>query len=62
VTKLEIFQVDAFADRVFKGNPAAICPLDTWLDDSMLQNIAAENNRDINVRRHKQTIEKGDVQ
>lgn len=44
MTKLEIFQVDAFADRVFSGNPAAICPLDTWLEDSMLQNIAAENN------------------
>lgn len=44
VTKLEFFQVDAFADRVFKGNPAAVCPLDTWLEDSTLQNIAAENN------------------
>lgn len=42
--KIEIFQVDAFADRVFRGNPAAICPLDAWLEESVLQNIAAENN------------------
>ena len=42
--KVEIFQVDAFTDRVFSGNPAAVCPLDTWLDDSSLQKIAAENN------------------
>lgn len=36
--------MDAFADRVFKGNPAAICPLDAWVDDGLLQNIAVENN------------------
>jgi PhzF family phenazine biosynthesis protein len=39
-----IYQVDAFADAVFKGNPAAVMPLDTWLDDSLLQAIAMENN------------------
>jgi PhzF family phenazine biosynthesis protein len=39
-----IYQVDAFADVVFKGNPAAVMPLDNWLDDSLLQAIAMENN------------------
>ncbi len=42
--KLRITQVDAFADRPFTGNPAAVMPLDRWLDDSVLQAIAAENN------------------
>ena len=42
--KLKIYQVDAFASKVFEGNPAAICPLDEWLDDNVLQKIAAENN------------------
>lgn len=40
----KIYQVDAFADKVFSGNPAAVCPLDEWLSDELLQNIAAENN------------------
>jgi PhzF family phenazine biosynthesis protein len=42
--KIPFFQVDAFAIRPFKGNPAAICPLDAWLPDEVLQNIALENN------------------
>lgn len=42
--KQRIYQIDAFADKVFSGNPAAVCPLDYWLDDSVLQNIAMENN------------------
>lgn len=42
--RLPITQVDAFADRAFAGNPAAVMPLDEWLDDAMLQAIAAENN------------------
>jgi len=42
--KLEIFQIDAFASKVFEGNPAAVCPLDKWLDDEVLQKIAEENN------------------
>jgi PhzF family phenazine biosynthesis protein len=42
--KLRIFQVDAFASRVFEGNPAAVCPLHEWLDDEVLQKIAEENN------------------
>lgn len=41
---LPIYQVDAFSDAVFRGNPAAVMPLDTWLDDSLLQAIAMENN------------------
>lgn len=42
--KITMYQVDAFASEVFKGNPAAVCVLDKWLDDPTLQNIAAENN------------------
>jgi len=42
--KLKQYQVDAFTDRVFGGNPAAVVPLSSWLDDSLLQAIAAENN------------------
>lgn len=39
-----MYQVDAFTDRVFGGNPAAVCPLEAWLPDHLLQSIAAENN------------------
>ena len=42
--KLPLFQLDAFASRVFAGNPAAVVPLERWLDDATLQGIAAENN------------------
>jgi PhzF family phenazine biosynthesis protein len=42
--KIPLFQVDAFADRPFEGNPAAVCPLESWLDDRVLQSVAAENN------------------
>ncbi len=42
--KLPIFQIDAFAGRVFAGNPAVICCLDDWLDDVVLTSIAAEQN------------------
>ena len=38
------YQVDAFATRAFEGNPAAVCPLERWLDDGLLQAIAEENN------------------
>ena len=41
---MRIFQVDAFTDTVFKGNPAAVIPLQEWPDDRTLQQIAAENN------------------
>jgi PhzF family phenazine biosynthesis protein len=39
-----LYQVDAFASEVFRGNPAAVCPLPAWLDDDLMQRIAAENN------------------
>lgn len=42
--QLPLYQVDAFTDRLFSGNPAAVCPLAEWLDDGLLQAIAAENN------------------
>ena len=42
--KLSLYQVDAFTSRVFGGNPAAVVPLSSWLDDATLQAIAAENN------------------
>ncbi|MBL8702282.1 MAG: PhzF family phenazine biosynthesis protein [Alphaproteobacteria bacterium] len=42
--RLPIYQVDAFADRRFAGNPAAVVPLDAWLPDATLLAIAAENN------------------
>src|SRR3974390_593852 len=42
--QLPIYQVDAFTDRLFGGNPAAVCPLSDWLPDATMQAIAAENN------------------
>ena len=42
--ELTLYQIDAFTDRVFKGNPAAVCPLNDWLTDTDLQAIAEENN------------------
>jgi PhzF family phenazine biosynthesis protein len=42
--RLPLYQVDAFTDRLFAGNPAAVVPLETWLPDATLQAIAAENN------------------
>ena len=42
--RIRQYQVDAFARRVFEGNPAAVCPLEGWLDDEILLAIAAENN------------------
>ncbi len=41
---LKIFQVDAFTQKVFGGNPAAVVPLETWIEDAILQSIATENN------------------
>lgn len=41
---LTIYQVDAFTKEVFKGNPAAVCPLESWLPDETMQRIALENN------------------
>jgi PhzF family phenazine biosynthesis protein len=42
--QLTIYQVDAFTDKVFGGNPAAIIPLEQWLDNDLMQQIAMENN------------------
>jgi predicted PhzF superfamily epimerase YddE/YHI9 len=42
--RLPMYQVDAFTDSLFGGNPAAVCPLDAWLPDTTMQAIAAENN------------------
>lgn len=43
-TTIPIYQVDAFTAALFAGNPAAVCPLEAWLDTATLQAIAAENN------------------
>ena len=42
--KIPLYHIDAFTSQVFKGNPAAVCPLQSWLEDRVLQGIAAENN------------------
>lgn len=42
--QLPIYQVDAFTDSLFGGNPAAVCPIEAWLPDATMQSIAAENN------------------
>ena len=42
--QLQLFQVDAFAEKPFEGNPAAVVPLERWLDDEVMQKIAMENN------------------
>jgi len=42
--KQKIYQVDAFANEVFTGNPAAVCPLNEWPSDNIMQKIAMENN------------------
>ncbi|MGB5459317.1 MAG: PhzF family phenazine biosynthesis isomerase, partial [Eudoraea sp.] len=40
----KLFQVDAFTDRLYSGNPAAVCILENWIEDSIMQKIAMENN------------------
>lgn len=40
----KLYQVDAFTDQLFSGNPAAVVPLESWLADDVMQSIAAENN------------------
>ena len=42
--RIPIYIVDSFTNRLFAGNPAAVCPLKSWLDDALMQSIAAENN------------------
>ena len=44
MTSIPFFQVDAFADRPLTGNPAAVMPLERWLDDRLMLAIAVENN------------------
>ncbi len=44
MNQIKIYQVDAFAEKVFTGNPAAVCPLYEWLPDEKMQSIAMENN------------------
>jgi PhzF family phenazine biosynthesis protein len=44
ITKLTMYQVDAFAQNIFEGNSAAVIPLESWLDDHTMQKIAMENN------------------
>lgn len=41
---LKIYQIDAFTDKLFSGNPAAVVPLEEWLEDELMQKIANENN------------------
>lgn len=42
--EIPIYQVDAFTEQVFNGNPAAVCPLKQWIDPVLMQKIAQENN------------------
>lgn len=42
--KIKMYQADAFTDRLFSGNPAAVCILDEWISDELMQSIANENN------------------
>lgn len=42
--QLKLYQIDAFAAELFTGNPAAVCPLDSWIPEALMQSIAAENN------------------
>ncbi len=41
---ISLYQIDAFTQKVFGGNPAAVCPLDAWIPDNLMQQIAIENN------------------
>jgi predicted PhzF superfamily epimerase YddE/YHI9 len=50
--RLTLYQVDAFTDQLFGGNPAAVVPLDGWLSEAQMQAIAAENNLSETVTRH----------
>lgn len=42
--EISLYQIDAFTSKLFEGNPAAVCPLDEWLPDEVMQSIASENN------------------
>jgi PhzF family phenazine biosynthesis protein len=43
-SKMTLYQVDAFASKLFSGNPAAVIPLEEWVDEALMQNLAMENN------------------
>ena len=47
--RIPLYQVDAFAERVFEGNPAAVCPLDRWLDDAAIASCWRETQSTIYV-------------
>ena len=53
--RIPIYQIDAFTNVQFKGNPAAVCPLEGWIGDDLMQKIAAENNLS-ETRNHRQVI------
>src|ERR1700709_2660660 len=42
--KLDLYQIDAFSNKLFHGNPAAVVPLEKWIDDDLMQQLALENN------------------
>jgi len=42
---IRMFQIDAFTEELFRGNPAGVCPLESWLPDDLMQKIAMENNQ-----------------
>ncbi len=42
--KINIFQIDAFTDKIFSGSTSAVCPLENWIDDTIMQNIASQMN------------------
>jgi len=42
--KLTLYQIDAFTDKIFGGNPAAVIPLENWIEDDLMQKLALENN------------------
>ena len=42
--ELTMYQVDAFTEKLFGGNPAAVIPLEAWIDEGLMQKIALENN------------------
>lgn len=41
---IPFYQIDAFTNTLFKGNPAGVCPLENWIETELMQKIAAENN------------------
>ena len=57
MTKLPYYHVDAFADRPFTGNQAAVMPLEQWLDEDILQAIGEENNLKLRVYGEKASLE-----